>query len=356
MKIAFLTRDIHGIPPVPGGCAFYRCYLPMHALAAAGHRVSMGFPVYDPIRGYGVRENNGYGLFGFDTIVLKLIMDKPAAAQMRLAKNNAGQRFIVDVDDFYQGLTEANKAYSLTDPEQNPWTNRSHYEAVIAEADIVTVSTPFLLDYYRDIHPDVRLVRNGVNGLMFDEVNQHDKPVIGWAGATNFRNNDLEQLRDWLPEFLEEHDLMIHHAGATDDAPSFSDVTGVNPDRLRTSPLVPITEYAAGFQFDIGIVPLSDIPFNHAKSNIKGLEYAASGIPFVASDSPEYRVLHDNGVGMLANDTVSWVSNMKTLLPRAQRLAESRRIRNIVLREWSIEARATDWVRAITAQTNPDRS
>ena len=349
MRVAWLTRDFTGYRPnvTPGGCAFYRCYLPMAVLNWRG--CALGFPVYDPIRGFGVMESESVGVFGYDTVVLKLIMDRATATQMRLAKNNAGQRFIVDVDDFYQGLTEANKAYDLSHPEKNKRANREFYEEVIATADTLIVSTPFLLEYYRQYHPDVRMVRNGVNTGMFDPVLQNDKPVIGWTGSTNFRNNDLEQLREWLPDFLEEHDLVFHHAGASDESPSFSDVTGVNPDRLRMSPLVPITQYASGFQFDIGIVPLSDIPFNHAKSNIKGLEYAAAGIPFVASDTPEYRMLHEDGVGMLARTADDWRSVMTTMLDRSYRMKMARRGSDTVSERWSIQARAEEWAAALTA-------
>ena len=349
MKIGLLTRDLHGIPPVPGGCAFYRCYLPMHALAAYGHRVNLGKPVYDPIHGYGVKEREGMGVFGFDTIMLKLIMDKTAATQMRLARNNAGQRFLVDIDDYYQGLTPANKAYELSNPKTNPWANREHYNNVIMEADTLTVSTPFLRDYYSEFHPDVRLVRNGVNAEMFTPVTHNEKPVLGWVGATNYRNNDLEQLSEWLPDFLEEHDLMVHHAGASPDAPTFQDVTGVNPDRVTVTPLVPITRYADGFTFHIGLVPLSDIPFNHAKSTIKGLEYAAAGIPFVASDLPEYRLLHEQGIGTLARTPEEWRTAVEALLPRGQRVREGQRIRSLVRKHHTIDATARDWVAAFTA-------
>lgn len=347
MKVAFLTRDLQGIPLLPGGCAFYRCYLPMHALAAHGHRVSMGFPVYDPIRGFGVKERDNIGAFGFDTIVLKLIMGKTTATEMRLAKNNTGQRFIVDIDDYYQGLTPANKAYELSDPETNPWSNRDHYEDVIAEADRLIVSTPFLHDYYSSIHPDVRLVRNGVNPGMFDRVIQGKKPTLGWVGATNFRNNDLEQLADWLPAFLDEHDVMFHHAGASPDAPAFHDITGVDPDRMTYSPLAPITNYADGFRFDLGLVPLSDIPFNHAKSNIKGLEYAAAGIPFIASDLPEYRRLHETGVGMLARTPDEWRSAAQALLGKQERVSQARRGYETVLRDWTIDSFAEEWGKVV---------
>jgi len=346
--IAFLTRDFVRLQTayIPGGCAFYRCYLPMAVLK---NQCAIGRPTYDPIKGFGVIEDEKTGLFGFHTVVLKLIMDQQTPELMRLARNNAGQKFIVDIDDHLNALTPANLAYDLTSPDKNKKTNRDHYMKVIEEADILTVSTPLLLEHFSKTHPDVRMIRNGVNPNMFDPVHQNTKPVIGWAGATNFRNNDLEQLREWLPDFLEEHDLMFHHTGHTDNAPTFDAVTGVNPNRVRTYPLVPITHYAQGFRFDIGLVPLNDIEFNHAKSNIKGLEYAAAGIPFIASDSPEYRLLHEAGVGRIARTADDWRHNAEALLSLALRRQEAKRIRQTVIRDWSIDARAQEWRELFTS-------
>ena len=53
-----------------------------------------------------------------------------------------------------------------------------------------------------------------------------------------------------------------------------------------------IHDYPRMFRnIDIGIAPLSDVPFHHAKSAIKGLEYPAAGVPFIASPSPEAKAL-----------------------------------------------------------------
>lgn len=41
--------------------------------------------------------------------------------------------------------------------------------------------------------------------------------------------------------------------------------------------------------FDIGLAPLADTPFNHAKSDIKLLDYSALGLRSLVSDSPAYR-------------------------------------------------------------------
>lgn len=348
MSVAFLTRDFTGRFPflTPAGCAYYRCALPMSVL---NEHVSLGLPEWDPLRGFGVKESVGTGLFGYKKVMLKLIMDRSTPKMVELAQN-LGQRIFVDLDDFYQGLTPANKAYYATHPERNKMTNRDNYARVIELADVVTVSTPFLLEYYGKQRDGVVMVRNGVNRHMFKRRVQSPKPVLGWTGALNYRNNDLEQLREWLPDFLEEHDLTFHHAGHAPDAPSFAEVTGINPERLRTSPLVTLAHYPDGFNFDIGIVPLNDIPFNHAKSNIKGLEYVAAGIPFVASDLPEYRILHESGIGTLARTADEWVTGMTHLLNYKTRRQTAEREYRVMVHQWTIEARTEEW-RAVFAPT-----
>lgn len=342
MTIAFITRDYNGTFPniIPAGCAFYRCLLPM---SVAGQKARMGMPAWDPAKGFGIRETENTALFGFDTVLLKLIMDRWAPTQIDIAKS-LGQRVIIDIDDYHEGLTPANKAYGTTHPEHNRRANREYYAQTIDKADTLVVSTPFLYDHYTQKHPDVRLVRNGVNMVMFPKRKTSGmKPVIGWAGAIEYRNNDLEQLREWLPAFLEEHDLRFHHAGHDPEAPSFAEIVGIPEWRVTTSPIVFIHEYPNSLQFDIGIVPLNDIPFNHAKSNIKGLEYAASGIPFVASALPEYRVLSESGVGLLAETSDQWVSQLTSLLDFKTRKRAAATNHAIVGREWAIEARAEEW-------------
>ena len=342
MAIGFLSRDYNGKFPwiTPGGCTYYRCLLPM---SICRQTARLGMPAWDSARGWGIKETDTTGIFGFSTIVLKLIMDRWAVKQVEMAQS-LGQRVIVDVDDYHEGLTPANKAYHLTDPEKNKRANREFYQQILMAADALIVSTPFLLDVYSQQRENVTMVRNGVNMKQFERrKHTSSKPVIGWAGAIPYRNNDLEQLREWLPDLLEEHDLRFHHAGHDPSAPSFAEIVGIPTHRVTTSPIVPINDYADGLRFDIGLVPLNDIPFNHAKSNIKGLEYAAAGIPFVASPLPEYRLLHETGAGSLADTPQQWRTAVERLLDYKTRKRDAAIGYDTVSQNWSIQSRAAEW-------------
>ncbi len=67
--------------------------------------------------------------------------------------------------------------------------------------------------------------------------------------------------------------------------------------------------------FDLGVVPLSDLRFNRAKSNIKYLEYAASGIPTIFSRVEAYAGLHHGETCLLAeNDPDAWIQEICSMV------------------------------------------
>ena len=351
-SVAFLTTDFspHTNPLQPGGCAWYRCYLPMVALRDHGWQVGMGIPDWDHGRGFGLRQTAETTIAGWEVVVLKLLMRRDTPHQV-LEARKTGQKVIVDVDDFYAGLTPDNQAYEVTDPSNDPERNREHYEHVIAAADVVTVSTPFLRDYYAERHRCVRMVRNGIDFGRYTRTRDRAgwRPTIGWVGGIPWRSGDLETLRDWLPDFVTEHGLRVHHSGHLENRPDrFWAKAGIDEELVSTLPMEPILDYPGLFSgFQIGIVPLTDIPFNHAKSTIKGLEYAAAGIPFVAAASPEYVRLAELGVGRVASTPDEWLKHMTDLLDPAVRKREAARQRAIISTDFSMRERGKEWAQIL---------
>lgn len=316
-SICYVTKDFspNSSPPLPGGCAYYRCFLPMMSMKDRV-AVKMGFPAWELDAGFGVRQDASRAFFGFDVAVIKLLMTRNTPYQMQQAQK-IGQQLVVDIDDWYEELPESNQAHWVTDPEKNKIENREYYREVIMQADRVTVSTEFLRQKYAEMRDNVHLIRNTIDlSVMTRHPVRNRKPVIGWVGGIPWRGGDIEMLREWLPDFLEDHDLMFHHSGHMPDHRSFAELSGINPERITTSPMQPMNTYfrESFKQYDIGIVPLNNIPFNLAKSNLKGLEYAGSGIPFVAQGLPEYESLEATGVGRIAYDPGDWKGHMEELL------------------------------------------
>lgn len=344
--IAFLTHDwAWGTDPLqPNGCAWYRCKLPSDELNKRGWFTATGFPGFNKNRGFGMLVDGGRAVHGWDIIVLKLLMQKEILESIPLAQA-MGQKIIVDIDDWFDGLSSANKAHETTDPQKNPNSNREIYAEIIMAADAVITSTPFLFEYYGKKRHNVFMVRNGIDLERWKkkQFKPNRRPRIGWVGATHWRSNDLEQLSPFMGEYIKTRNVLFHHSGHNDSAPLAHELIGVDKQYSRTTPMTPILTYPSLMNpIDIGIIPLNNIPFNHAKSFIKGLEYAAAGVPFISSYSPEYQYLADEGIGRIASTPEEWAYHLDELLKipiRRDEITENYSLLN----NFSMSARGDDW-------------
>jgi hypothetical protein len=348
-SVAFISGDWNNqvSPPEANGCAYYRQVLPAAQLGRLGWEdVLVGQPVPNSEHGIGLQYQDG-ALYGFDTIQIKLIMHQSASQLIRLHQAK-GQRVIVDVDDFHFSMHKENVAHAATDPHANPTNNRAHYEAGIRAADTVTVSTAFLADFYSRRCRDVRLIRNGIDAERFHVVTQPEKPTIGWLGGTMWRSGDLELLRDWLPQFVADHDIPVHHSGHIPSDPRHFGVR-VGLRRVGTISMKPVSGVPQMLDpIHIGLVPLVRNDFNEAKSFLKGLEYAVAGIPFIATPTEEYRVFHEAGIGRLAETPDEWRDHATELLDPQVRVEEAIRQRRIAVEQFHIDRRGPEWDTAMS--------
>ena len=191
------------------------------------------------------------------------------------------------------------------------------------------------------------MIRNGLDTERFIAVDHPDVPTIGWVGGTLWRSGDIELLRDWLPALVKDHGTPVYHGGhIPGDGRHFGARAGLR--RVHTEPMTLVKDYPRLLEpIHIGLVPLVLNDFNLAKSYLKGLEYAACGIPFVASPSEEYRILHDSGVGRLAETPDEWRDHVTELLDPHVRREEGARIRDIVRSQFDISLRGDEWATAI---------
>lgn len=348
--VSFLTYDwAFGTDPLePNGCAWYRCYLPMKELENHGWVTGIGFPGYNEEHGFGMLIPDEKAVHGWDIIVLKLIMLRSVADKVDEAREK-GQKIVVDIDDWFEGLEKTNMAYTMTDPEKNPDNNREHYMKIINSADAIITSTPFLYDFYVNEKKmkNVFMVRNGIDIDRWKRRNDHSRflPTVGWVGATPWRSMDLESIAPFFGDYMAKSRMPFHHSGNILNAPKAADQLGI-PKSVKTSyePMQPISRYPQLFRkIDIGIVPLNNVKFNHAKSTIKGLEYAAAGVPFVASYSPEYELLEQQGIGRVAYSGAEWIAHLSELEdPRVRKQEVEKNYENLLASQ-TMKVRGSDW-------------
>ena len=219
-----------------------------------------------------------------------------------------GTKVIIDLDDDFHTAHADNIAFQLNHPRRSRLQNWHHLTACVRKADLITVSTDQLARRYGS-HRRVAVVRNCVDDDWLDIKHRGDGRTLGWAGTVLNHPTDLQATRGGVAMALADHPEW-----------RFVCIGGAKyVDRVQAGLELPYTPEATDWKplelhsllvssLDVGIVPLADTLFNAAKSWLKGIEYAALGIPFVASDLPEYRLLRErHGLGELATPKArSW--------------------------------------------------
>lgn len=279
-----------------------------------------------------------------------------------------GKVVVVDTDDLYAQLPSYHPARrnlspfvtgTIRDVEGRAVARAKKRRQVTVEslqatypvADCLTVSTPYLAKAYARKARRVEVLPNRLDWSMWDSVKpqfeaERDRVRVGWMGVAKWRRGDLAVLRRWLRPWLEEHPN-VDFVAAGD--PSVHDLLDVpHAQRLsfagvsfRSGRLPKITA-----TMDVGLVPLERNPFNEAKSALKGMEYAACGIPCAATPTAEYRRFVDDGVtGVLADGPKEWRAALDMLVEDHEARRAMGRAARERARQHTIEEHWHEWDR-----------
>lgn len=343
LRIAFVSHAPHLAP------WHYRQALPARALATAGHECYVGSAIVSSPTGEVFAALPGHTVVrDVDLLVIQPGVGTDWVGIIEGARL-AGQRVIVDVDDWLWDLQASNPASG-----DALWADDlDRLRAALCAADVVTVSTPFLAERISGWpgHHETVVLPNAVDLSRWGEPEDvTDGPVIGYVGSLSGHAEDVALLRGWLGPFVERHDLRVVHTGAHPSHPSLAALTGVDPARVTINEGRAWAEFAESRPMagvDIGLVPLEARDYNRAKSALKGMEYAACGVPFVASPSPEYTRF---GCGVLAGPSfeeqtsVTWEAALEQLLDADERRRVARAQFERVAAE-DIGVRGGEWER-----------
>lgn len=268
--------------------SLYRTVIPMNALAARGHQVVDGrkdATAFDTAR-----------LLTCDVVHIHRHFDRDA---QRLAAHLAGLGVAIwwDNDDDITAVPKGMDGYRELGGGHGARVFAG-MRKMIAIADLVTTPSEVLAAQYRSVAPTpVRVLENHLpdEALRARRERSDDRIVVGWVAGSEHRF-DADQLR--LGAQLQE---------LLDASPDVDVVTiGVRlalGSRYRHVRGVQLSElFQAEAQFDIGIAPIADIALNRARSNVKLKEYAAAGVPWLASPVGPYAQLGEAQGGRLVND------------------------------------------------------
>lgn len=186
-------------------------------------------------------------------------------------------------------------------------------QRVVQIADVVTTPSEHLAAQYRTAGAhDVRVLENYLPEF-FPRVKprSHDGVVLVWTAALEHQGDHQQlRLRETFGRLLDAHpELRILSLGLG---------LGLSSPRYEHVPFVPFPQLAETLAgADVGIAPLTDIPWNRARSNVKLKEYGAAGLTWLASPVGAYRALGEKQGGRLVGDD-AWGAEISRLVVDAR--------------------------------------
>ncbi len=143
---------------------------------------------------------------------------------------------------------------------------------------------------------------------------------LGWIGNGAHYVEDLTSILEApLRSLAAKHDIRLKIVGACGEpklAEVFGDIDGLALDLVdEVNWSDPEAVAAAVADFDIGLYPLIDNPFNIYKCAFKALEYMATSIPVVASGvGANGDVITDRSDGFLVSSDKEWTASLSHLI------------------------------------------
>lgn len=310
-----------------GPSARYRVFGPMEALAQRGHQL-LG-AVFDELRDPNV-------LLDYD-VVYCWRLHSVAFGRIARRLRDAKVGFVWDNDDNLTALEMKGR------PNHRVFTGLSgrrilaDMSALMRMADVVTTPSANLAAYYRDVAgADVRVLENYVRYVQPRPTPaKSDRVVVGWVAHVEHQN-DIERLRlrEPMQRLLDRHpnvDVVCVGCGLGLEGDRYHHVKRVEFEELRA--------YVSSF--DIGVAPIADNAFNRSRSNVKVKEYAAMGVPWLASPIGPYADLGTDQGGRLVPDD-RWFEEVERLVLDARG-------------RHKLAKRATKWARSQTIDENVHR-
>lgn len=288
MKIKAVGRQEEG-----GG--YYRIRQPLGELRRHGHDVTIAAARSDVFAG------------GADVVVGQMIGGKQFLGVIhhwwrQLAKHS---KLVYELDDDPFEVESHNPAYGAY---SGPVSHDSLTHC-IQIADLVTASTEPLAARMRKINTNVVVLQNRIDEHMLSiERPRRDRLTIGWSGS-NSHAEDIKVGAYGLRKTLDRNPgVEAHFIGA--------DYRSLVGRPMRHTPwCVKTTDFYNLIDFDIGLAPMAPTVFAETKSHIRALEYAALGIPIIASDVAPYRDFVIDGVtGFLVRYEHEWAARLRELI------------------------------------------
>ena len=334
------------------GCYYVRCLLPQRANGWDGQ-----------IKSFVTPQDSNEVMFQeamqSDVIVFHRPTERNKVEAMKLLKEY-GKMVVMDNDDTYipdsgvQTVMFGNKRKILDTMNQN-------LKEAARVADLVTCSTEWLANEYRELNPNVEVLKNCIDPDDWEKPkrNEGNKIRVGLVGSVT--SADYTEIKNVL-KFISDspdYELIVFGLPPKQENTKFLQETlkehidfweSLN---IEWQPLVEAVDYKHvlnELRLDIALIPRTDNYFNKAKSNIKYLEMSMLEIPCIVSsfkDSP-----YENDRALKCETEEDWFSALNYIENKHYRQELGIIAKEHVLKEYNINTLAINWEKAYAKNRN----
>jgi glycosyltransferase involved in cell wall biosynthesis len=328
-----------GVAWIPSSNANYRAIDPVKAMARRGHEVVW------PATNDGVAELGR--LASCDVVhVFRRADDETRRVLTQLARRGVGITF--DNDDDLTAIPKESPDYKKFGGlvARRLWA-MSVKAARMANC-FTTTNGPLAARYRRAGVQRIEIIGNQLDPGASRARVPHEGIVIGWvAGIDHKADMARIDIVGALEKLLSKHeDVRVESIG----------VDLRLSERYRHDGFVPFRQLPTRIGgFDIGIAPLADIRCNRTRSDIKLKEYAASGVPWLASPIGPYSTLGEAHGGRLVPDD-GWFEALDRFVTQARERADLARRGKAWARTQTLDAVADTWERVFADAAGPEAS
>ena len=326
MKVYVLPADKHG-------CGHYRLVWPAYVLRRdfgwdveiippGSSKEHKGFKAVMRETSPGVKEIVSLSIPDDADI---LVVQRPAHQyqpnMIQVLRQN-GITVVVDMDDDMTHIHRNNIAYATYSPRSDSPFSWQYATESCRAATFVTTSTRALQRVYA--HPERGAVLDNYVPAATLTYSKPETGTFGWTGVTQSHPDDLTVCGNGARRLIDEHhSFKVVGSSFMKRKPPLHPLKSTVKEqlRLRQEPeftgAVELNEWVRSIaqHLDVGMVPLAPSAFNTSKSRLKGIEYMAAGVAWVASPRAEYvRLQKEAGCGLLAPTPRDWYTSLKRLL------------------------------------------
>jgi glycosyltransferase involved in cell wall biosynthesis len=228
-----------------------------------------------------------------------------------------GCKMVVDFDDDFTQVPPWNPAFKQFQPGQEAYhAGLNHLKL----AEMVTVSTPGLEEAFRGRCHRIHCLPNRIDPKEWDHpVNpeRSDDPHVRilYGGAAG-HYGDLDDARAGLEAVVRKQVVPLRLICFGTYPAWVHELSHELPGKTVCLPWISFVHYPKAIAwggFDMALAPLADHPFNKGKSNIKFLEAAVQGIPFICSNIGPYADIPDECAIKVENTPARWAEAITTV-------------------------------------------